>query len=264
MYFEADHAIYEYEVCGDGTPLVLLHGFTGSKSTWLPFIDQWKEKFQVIIIDLPGHGKTKVKSEGTMESYCGDLIQLFNHLHIDTCHVLGYSMGGRMALSLTLLYPERIKSLILESSSPGLQYKEERESRKKNDENLARKIEEEGIKSFVHYWENIPLFATQKELPDKIFNSLRKERLSQSKEGLALSLRTMGTGSQPTWWDKLSTVNQDVLLIVGEIDQKFVIINEEMNRKLINGELIIIKNAGHAIHVEEPEKFDKLVTAFLN
>src|SRR5690625_6593165 len=77
-------------------------------------------------------------------------------------------MGGRVALSFAMNFSRQVKSLILESSSPGLEMEAERKARKESDKQLAEKIVHEGIESFVQYWENIPLFHTQKSLDDNV------------------------------------------------------------------------------------------------
>ena len=263
MEFSIGDATYHYEVNGQGPPIVLLHGFTGSQATWSTFVSKWKDKFQLITIDLPGHGQTVTGTTRTMETCSDDLRQLFDHLKLAPFHLVGYSMGGRVALSFAMLYPQCVSSLILESASPGLHSEHEQKQRVVNDEKLAQRIETEGITSFVNFWENITLFDSQRKLPNVIQQSLRKERLAQSKRGLARSLRGMGSGSQPSWWDKLPELTKPVLLIVGQLDEKFVKINEIMEKSLSRADLSIVKNVGHAIHVEEPEKFGKLVVAFI-
>src|SRR5690625_7287500 len=117
MYYTVKDATYWYEVYGEGEPVVLLHGFTGSTATWSECISNWKEQFQIIVVDLPGHGKTKTQSPRTMEACCADLNLLFTSFQLDSVHLVGYSMGGRTALSFAMLYPEWIASLTLESAS---------------------------------------------------------------------------------------------------------------------------------------------------
>lgn len=263
MKFTVGDATYHYEVTGEGRPIVLLHGFTGSHHSWSSFISEWQDGFQLITIDLPGHGKTSTNTPRTMEACCHDLQQLFEHLALTSFHLVGYSMGGRVALSFAILFPQYISSLTLESSSPGLRSKDEQRQRIKRDEKLARKIETEGLEAFVDFWESIPLFASQRRLGENQQQSIRAERLSQTEKGLTDSLRHMGTGSQPSWWEKLAELTQPVLLIVGELDEKFVNINQAMEKLLPKVELTIVENAGHAIHVEEPEKFGKLIIAFI-
>lgn len=261
--FSIGDATYAYEVSGKGIPIVLLHGFTGSRSTWSPFVAKWKKDFQIITVDLPGHGETTVQSNRSMKECCHDLAKLFEHIGLTTFHLLGYSMGGRVALSFAHLYPSRISSLLLESASPGLQSSEERKERIEKDEKLAQRIESEGVPAFVDYWEQIPLFESQKSMPELSRQSVRNERLAQSKKSLAMSLRFMGTGRQPSLWEQLNTFKQPVLLIVGKLDQKFVDINKQMKGSLKKADVVIIEKVGHAVHVEKPQKFGKLVTAFI-
>src|SRR5690606_8573198 len=109
---------------------------------------------------LPGHGKTITPTPIPMEQCCEDIQSLLSENDITTFHLLGYSMGGRTSLSYAITYPEQIKSLILESASPGLDTEEERKNRMANDEKLAVKIEQEGLTAFVDFWENIPLFES--------------------------------------------------------------------------------------------------------
>lgn len=263
MYYTIEEATYWYEVHGEGAPVVLLHGFTGSTSTWSTFIANWKEHFQLITIDLPGHGKTVTKSPRTMEACCSDLKKLFQHLNFSEIHLIGYSMGGRTALSFAMFYPEWVASLTLESASPGLASEYERIKRVQHDEGLAQRIEQAGIVDFVDFWENVPLFETQKKLAPAVQQAIRQERIGQSEEGLSQSLRFMGTGKQPSWWEQLTLFPKPVLLIVGTADKKFMQINEMMEKRLQTGELAAIEKVGHAIHVEEPEIFGKLVTEFI-
>lgn len=253
---------YWYEIHGEGVPVVLLHGFTGSTLTWDKVVTARPDGMQLITVDLPGHGWTKGTSRITMDSCIDDLHGLFQHLELDTFFLVGYSMGGRTALSYTVKYPESVRGLILESASPGLKDTKARKNREAGDEELAKLLEEEGIESFVDYWENIPLFATQKELPDETQAAIRAERMSQSKKGLADSLRGMGTGSQPSNWEALKDVTVPVKLLAGELDEKFVAINQQMAEMLPYAELDIFPKCGHALHIEQPEHFQQALLEF--
>ncbi|MEI3605451.1 2-succinyl-6-hydroxy-2,4-cyclohexadiene-1-carboxylate synthase [Pseudogracilibacillus sp. SE30717A] len=262
-FLKINDATYSYTIQGEGETLVLLHGFTGSSMTWEDCVKKWARHFKVITIDLPGHGKTATKSLRTMEAFCEDLKTLLITMNIESAHILGYSMGGRTALTFALLYPEMVRSLILESASPGLKTKEEQEKRMETDALLAEQIMVNGVLDFVYYWENIPLFKSQKQLPAKVREKIRTERLSHRPEGLAESLLFMGTGRQKSNWGQLPDLNKPVLLIVGEVDQKFVSINEKMKNKFPQAKLEIVKKAGHAVHVEQVEKFVKIVREFI-
>src|SRR5690625_1694373 len=262
-YFTVNDATYAYRMDGFGETLLLFHGFTGTSATWQPFILKWKKEFQVIAIDMPGHGATVCQTPRTMEKFCEDIHRLITHLQCDKVHVLGYSMGGRAALSFALLYPQHVHTLILESASPGIKTETERKKRRAHDKELASRMKSNGLHSFVDEWENISLFASQKKLPLKVQQTIRRERLSQTVEGLSESLLYMGTGSQPSWWDHLHQLHIPVLLIVGEQDEKFVQLNKEMKAALENGKVAIVSQAGHAVHVEQMEKFDNIVVEFI-
>ncbi len=267
MKYEINGVSYEVNKIGEGAPLLLLHGFTGSKETWTPFYKEWQKTNQLVSLDLIGHGETSSPHEipkYKMESVAEDLCTLLDELRIDRVDLLGYSMGGRLALSFAVMFPERVGKLILESASPGLKTERERNLRKQQDEELAEQILAEGISWFVHKWENIALFESQKSLPVYIQERIREQRMKNDPIGLANSLRGMGTGIQPSWWEQLSSLSMPALFITGERDEKFVRIAEEMKKWMPHAVHERILGAGHAIHVEQREIFGKIVSGFLN
>lgn len=242
--------------------IVLLHGFTGSTKTWYHVVKQVPAEFRIIAVDLIGHGQSDAPEEVmkySMQSQTELLEALFQHLQLEKFYLLGYSMGGRVALSYAVRYPHRIEQLLLESASPGLTLEEERSARKRADEALAEKIMQNGVPSFVEKWGNIPLFASQKQLPQKVQQEIREERLSQRAIGLANSLRGMGTGVMPTLWKALTTLDMPVTLITGALDEKFIKLNEQMVKLLPQATHMTIPKVGHAIHVENPTKFATIV-----
>ncbi|CQR48206.1 2-succinyl-6-hydroxy-2, 4-cyclohexadiene-1-carboxylate synthase [Paraliobacillus sp. PM-2] len=265
MYLKTTNCKYWVETFGEqrGIPIVFLHGFTGTNKTWEQIIAMLARSHWCVSLDLPGHGKSKMHQPMRMEMFCDDLGCVLDQLQIDQVHLVGYSMGGRAALSFTILHPSRVRTLTLESASPGLDSPDEQLARQTKDEALAERVETEGVVSFVDYWEDLPLFSSQKKLTTTVRDRIRNERLSQSASGLAASLRGMGTGVQPSWWDKLATVAKPILLIVGELDEKFVILANEMKQQCQHAELAMVSNAGHAVHVEQREKFDTIVNDFI-
>lgn len=249
-------------VVGAGPPLLLLHGFTGSMATWYPFISKWARRYQVIAVDIVGHGQTKSPNDVdyyTMEHEAAALIECLNVINVKKANILGYSMGGRLALYMKVKYPDRVGQLLLESSSPGLLLEKERHDRQISDNDLADQIVSKGVTAFINQWEKLPLFATQKSLPIETKRLIRKERLSQTSEGLANSLRGMGTGIQPSLWDALKGTVDSADIIVGNLDHKFVEIGKLMIREIPQAKLNVITHAGHAIHVEQPGIFDRMV-----
>ena len=199
-----------------------------------------------------------------MLSVTHDLKKILELLQIERADFLGYSMGGRLALSFAIQYPQFVRKLVLESSSPGLETEQEREKRRIQDEKLSRFIDENGIERFVEYWGNIPLFSTQKNLPVHKQEEIKEQRLKNSVTGLCNSLIGMGTGAQPSWWQHLHELEADTLLLTGSLDQKFCLIAEKMKKGIKNVEWVNVDECGHAIHVEEPEKFGTIVSRFLS
>ncbi|QNK89229.1 2-succinyl-6-hydroxy-2,4-cyclohexadiene-1-carboxylate synthase [Sporosarcina sp. resist] len=248
---------------GENLPvIVFLHGFTGSTTSWREITKLLKGNYQTIAVDLTGHGKSTIPEDigrYSMDQQVEDLEELFTELSLDQFILVGYSMGGRIALAYTVRHPMRVSSLILESSSPGLKTEVEREERQAADRRLADRITRDGLPAFIDFWGNIPLFASQKTLSEEKQLAVRNERLSQSEIGLANSLRGIGTGSQASYWKSLGTVNLPVLLITGKLDTKFVNISREMQRDFPNVRHETIEHAGHAIHVEKPATFATMI-----
>ncbi len=256
---------YFRKVVGSGPPLVLLHGFTGASANWDDHVRALQTDFHITTLDLPGHGATDSPANPLrygIARVASDLRELIKRRA--PVNLLGYSMGGRLALYFALEYPSMVNKLILESASPGLKTSDERGDRVLADNTLARRIIDMGIQDFVDYWENIPLFESQKSIPQKAQLERRSQRLLNNPIGLANSLRGMGTGAQPSQWGRLADLAMPTLLITGERDPKFVAIAEEMQALSGKIEIVTVKNAGHTVHLERPSRFQKLVRDFIN
>jgi 2-succinyl-6-hydroxy-2,4-cyclohexadiene-1-carboxylate synthase len=266
MRLHVNGIAYHVETAGAGPALLLLHGFTGSVRSWDRFVPGWAERCRVVAVDLIGHGETEAPDDPeryTMAHTVQDLAAILDALDIERAAVLGYSMGGRTALSLAATHPERVRALLLESASPGLATAEERAARIRQDEALADRIERDGIARFVEEWENLPLFASLKAQPPETQRRIRAQRLNNRPRGLANSLRGMGTGRQPSWWEALPALAMPVLLIAGEWDAKFTAIARRMAEALPHSTFAPVPNAGHLVHVEQADLFDTIVREFL-
>lgn len=254
------------ERAGEGTPLLLLHGFTGSVATWRPFYDALTTVRQVIAVDILGHGLSESPEDAeryTQERTTEDILAVLDTLGIDTFDLLGYSMGGRVALHLAATAPQRVISLILESSTPGMRDAAERAARVIADGKLAAKIDNEGLEAFIKYWEQVPLFASQLSLPAEVRNRVRSGRLRSNPVGLANSLRGLGSGRQRPLWSDITTFPFPALIIAGTLDPKYTALAHSMAEKIPNAQLAIIQDAGHAVHLERPDLFEGTVLRFL-
>ncbi|MDT0091011.1 2-succinyl-6-hydroxy-2,4-cyclohexadiene-1-carboxylate synthase [Listeria marthii] len=266
MLVNGQHYYLTNALSGDKPVLLMLHGFTGSSETFQDSISHLKEWYNIIAPDLLGHGKTASPEEVarySIQEICADLAEMLHQLKIAKCFVLGYSMGGRVATAFAAAYPEIVRGLVLVSSSPGLRQADVRASRVQADNRLADRIEAEGITSFVDYWENLALFNSQSVLPAEQKKRIRSERLAQNPHGLAMSLRGMGTGKQPSYWDKLAGFTFPVLLITGALDEKFEKIAQDMQQLLPNSTHVTVQDAGHAVYLEQPNIFSSQLNNWL-
>ncbi|MFO7681176.1 MAG: 2-succinyl-6-hydroxy-2,4-cyclohexadiene-1-carboxylate synthase [Chloroflexota bacterium] len=246
--------------------LILLHGFTGSSQNWQPLLPALTTHFQVLIPDILGHGRSASPENPTryqIAQVAADILTLLDPHASQPAHLLGYSMGGRLALYLAVHYPERFTSLVLESASPGLKSEAERAKRRQSDNALADRVEREGIEAFVDDWESLPLWSSQQHLSPETRAALHQQRLQNNPTGLANSLRGMGAGAQPSLWQTLPEITMPVLVLTGELDHKFCSIGEEMALLLPQAKHITVSGAGHTIHLEKPAQYSQIVVSFL-
>jgi 2-succinyl-6-hydroxy-2,4-cyclohexadiene-1-carboxylate synthase len=248
------------------TPLLFLHGYTGSSLEWKRFFGSLSRKFLPFAIDLPGHGETDSPADlnfYTSSSLSYQIAEILTRLEFNKVIICGYSMGGRAALSFYASRPDMVSGLILESTTPGIIEPRLRDERVYSDSILAKKIEEEGVEKFGSYWLNLPMFDSLKTLPEEEYAKILKSRIHNNAVGLINSLKGFGTGSMPQLWDSLRNISFPVLLITGEYDSKFTGINIEMKERILKSSHHIIKECGHNTHLEKPDYFINLVNNYL-
>lgn len=266
-HVDVDGLVLNVDRYGQGPPVVLLHGFTGSRTSWYDVVRALDGEFTTLSVDLIGHGWSG--SPSSVERYqmsraVDDLVTLMRKSGFERAVWVGYSLGGRTALQLAVQHPEAVAALVLEGASPGLATEQERTGRIAADEVLARKLETEGLEAFIDYWQSIPLWDSQKTtLTEPLRVALRQQRLAQRATGLANSLRGMGTGSQMWVGDRLGGLNVPVLLTAGRLDTKFSAIAAEMGQTIPGARVEIIEDAGHCAHLEQPAAFNAVLLDFL-
>lgn len=243
------------ERCGPvaETPQVLIHGFTQTSRSWDPYIAELPSEEAVVRLDAPNHALSENVTSNLVES--ADLIAS----QCGRGNYIGYSMGGRIALHVALRHPEKVRTLVLISSTAGIEDAEERQRRIASDEELAVSLEVRGVEAFLDQWLSNPMFANMPRA-----DSDYQDRCRNSVTGLASSLRHCGTGQQNPLWEDLAQLSMPVLLIVGEQDAKFVDIGQKMHSKISHSRLVVVARCGHSVHLEEPELSRQLIADFLN
>lgn len=239
-----------------GVPVVLIHGFGGDKETWLLMAPRLRG-CPLVLLDLPGHGASGHDSADLDES--GRLIGAVGGAGV----YVGYSMGGRMALHLSLAQPELVRALVLIGATAGIEDETERGARRLADETLAEALTDQGLERFLDEWLAGPLFASLS--PGQ---AARQQRLVNRVEGLAASLRTVGTGSQRSLWSELARLDMPVLAMAGLADTKFSEIARRLAKAVgVNAEVAVLPG-GHAVHLESPvaaaDRVRQLVTRVSN
>jgi 2-succinyl-6-hydroxy-2,4-cyclohexadiene-1-carboxylate synthase len=250
---------------GSGPAVVLLHGFTGSVESMEEVARRLRVRHRVVRVDLLGHGSSDAPEDLApyrMDRCAAQLARVAQALRLGAAHWLGYSMGGRVALALAAWHPERVRSLCLVGASAGLADAGERALRARADEELAEAIGRDGLERFVERWMALPLFASQARLGTAALAEARAQRLRNRPHGLANSLRAMGSGVQPPLHAALPGLRAPVALVVGEEDPKFRALAGEIARTLPDARVLVVAEAGHAAHLEQPDAFAALALRF--
>jgi 2-succinyl-6-hydroxy-2,4-cyclohexadiene-1-carboxylate synthase len=234
--------------------LVLLHGFTHTAASWDPVRSELGERYRALAPDIRGHGAASAREPVTLESAIADL----RELDPGPFTLVGYSMGGRLALHLALGAPERVERLVLIGASPGLGDPAEREARRLADERLAGELEHSSIERFAERWAATPVLAGQ---PDSVREAARRDRLRSSPAGLARALRGLGTGALPPVSERLGELSMPVVLVVGQRDSKFQAIAVQMRATIPEATLEVVRGAGHAVHLEAPRRVAAIIAA---
>lgn len=244
------------EVSGDGEPVIFIHGFTGSAAAMAPLVSRL-DGCRRIAVDLIGHGRSPSPTDLApygVEAMAASVAALGAGIADGPCHVVGYSMGGRVALTLASAHPQVCRSLTLISATAGITDEAERAQRRQADEALADRIGQHGLARFVDEWMGLPMWDSLKaSLSAEAWQASMRQRRDCNPVGLANSLRAAGTGSMTPLWDRLNGLDVPTLVICGELDTKFVEIGRRMSELLPRSELAVLPGVGHAVHLEAPE-----------
>ena len=234
--------------------MVLAHGFTQTLAAWGPVAERLARRWEVVRVDLPGHG-----GSGGVRVGFAEAAGLVGEAGGPAVYV-GYSLGGRLCLRLALDRPDLVRGLVLVGASPGIADPGARAGRRADDEALAERIEREGVAAFLDRWLAGPLFAT---LPAEAAG--RADRLANTALGLADALRRLGTGAQEPLWDRLPTLRPPTLLVAGALDAKFAAVAAEMAAAIgPRAQVALVPGSGHAVHLERPAELAALLERFLD
>lgn len=236
----------------DGQPVVLLHGFLADARQWQGVasgVDAARgRRHRWILPDLPGHGASAgwTPTGEPWPALIQALLQTLGELTPEPWMLGGYSMGGRVAAVLASTHPSAIRALWLESPQPPMS-STELSARLHLDEERAQAVEKD-LRGFVHEWEALPLFASQRELLPSAARHQRRLRLSQDGAGLARNLRWFGTATMP----RPLILPMPVHFLAGERDAGVVSRLPDWRVIAPSLDLHVESGAGHAVHLDHP------------
>ncbi|XP_071735709.1 protein PHYLLO, chloroplastic isoform X2 [Rutidosis leptorrhynchoides] len=259
--------------------IIFLHGFLGTSEDWIPIMNAMSASSRCIAIDLPGHGSSKMHADGVDLSvkFVADMLhQLFHLLTNERVIVVGYSMGARISLYVSLRCSNMVKGVVVISGSPGLKDEVKRKVRCVKDEFLACELISHGLDSFIETWYSGELWTSLRSHPR--FNQMVTSRSKHNDvQALAKALTDLSAGRQPSLWEDLKHNKNPLLIIVGEKDEKFKKIGqsicsrhcEDVADALEDGSvkvpytMVEVPNSGHAVHIENPLHVIHLIRKFI-
>lgn len=237
---------------GSGPPLALVHGFTQTGRSWGPLADELARDHEVLLPDAPGHGASAdVRAD----------LGAGGSLLVEACGpatFVGYSMGARFCLHAALGHPHAVRGLVLLGVTAGIEDADERATRRSQDAATADRIAHEGLDAFLDGWISQAMFAG---VPPE--RAGIEDRRRNTVAGLQSSLRLAGTGTQDPLWDRLGELQMPVLAMAGADDAKFAPLAERVAALVPHGQLALVPGAGHAAHLEQPERFLAILRGWL-
>lgn len=245
-----------YETAGKGQALLFIHGLGSSRRDWELQQNEFCKSFQVITFDLRGHGQSdKPTSPYTMPQFAADTAGLLRALKVASAHVVGLSLGGSVAFQLAVDYPELVKTLVIVNSAP---------------EFVIRTF-----KDRIRVWQRFAIVRllgmrkmgevlSKRLFPKPEQEPLRAvfvERWAENDPRAYQSAMRALVGWSVT--DRLASIRCPVLIVAADQDYTPVAVKQEYAKRIAGAELAIIPDAHHATPVEQPERFNTVLSDFL-
>lgn len=240
-----------------------LHGFTGSGADWGPLLGELPTGAWLEAPDLPGHGLSPSwpSSECVSMDACDAMLrERIKKLENRRVVLMGYSMGGRVALHFASRFSHLLDGVVLIGANPGISEESDRQKRLGWEQELCSRLVADGVPGFMEYWQALEIIRTQQSLSADLLEPMLSRRAQASADGLIESIRGMGTGSMQPLWSELAHIQCPLLFCAGEEDAKYRRIGEQVVHDVPKGKLGVIRgHVGHAAHLEGLEYFGTIV-----
>ena len=237
-------------VAGKGTRLLFLHGIRGSRHHWARQVEFFSRHFRAAAWDARGYGDSE-DYEGALqfdEHFSADVLRVADHFGADKMHLVGLSMGGRIARNFALRHPRRLRSLVLAGTSPGFDA-----------------LSPEDVKRFVAERrtatpEGVRRLLGSRAIPgayDQLLDSVKRVHQASFEKTLEASVAQ----------DRAAPIEQiavPTLVITGDEDRVYpAAMAQDIARRIPGAELVTMKGIGHLSNLEQPDEFNQAVLDFL-
>ncbi|MFX1573366.1 MAG: alpha/beta fold hydrolase [Promethearchaeota archaeon] len=273
LYAEVNGIKICYEIYGKGHPLILVHGWGGSKEGWFVHIDALSKHFKVITFDNRGSGKSDHPNiPYTMNMYADDIHELLKFLNIEKTHVLGVSLGGMIVLNFILKYPEQVNKLVLINTWPGFPNEQGPEMYKEGKIAYNKELEDDPLNTFLKYaksgfsrefWKKMAENPKRKffdlwSVEDLVERDLNNRYSLQDNENAAHAVKGHNV------LDRLHEIKNKTLILCGEKDRiATVSVNKQMHERISNSILKVIKDTRHSLPLEKTPEVNQILVDFL-
>lgn len=266
-------ACAEASASGGADPVILLHGFAQTPRSWDAVANALRARgHEVHVPDLYAQARPF-----SLDAACRRVAEIVRDVACasgEPCVVVGYSMGGRIALE-TLARAQAagerlpLSAMVLEGAGLGPVDEPAREAFRARGDAWARDLRENGVEAFMDRWETLPLFASQRALSADVRARVRSDRVAHDAEELALSLTEAGQHCQASEAESLAALacaaerGVRVVYVHGRLDEKYGAVAHRVAELVPAARVECIVHAGHNVHLEQPEAFARVVAGLL-
>jgi pimeloyl-ACP methyl ester carboxylesterase len=242
----------DYDDDGRGPAVLLTHGYSATGRMWDPQRPALAPRYRLVTWDMRGHGQTITPDDPQQYSAAltvGDMHGLLAYLGIARAVIGGLSLGGYMSLAFYGRHPDMVQALVICDSGPGYRNAGARAAWNQRAHERAAEFEARGVASLA---------------AGRSREAREAATRHRSAQGLAHAARGMLTQQDATVIDSLATIRVPTLVVVGDRDTDFIAPCEYMAKKIPGARLEVIRDAGHASNLDQPEAFNRVLVDFLD
>jgi pimeloyl-ACP methyl ester carboxylesterase len=248
-----------YESSGEGECLVLIHGFSDNMNMWYNQTPEFSKQYRVLTYDVRGFGETEGNGDSySMELFADDLYELLTALDIRSACVLGYSMGGRIALEFAVRHPEFMAGLVFANSGMGDAPSPDMEERRKMMVSVLEQGNIEVISEIMTVASFSPGFEEKNPAAFRRYKDIKMQNNPSAYPAIA-QMMIEALSVTPDW----SRLRCPVLIIAGERDGLMEMSVAESMKTSISNAILKTLPTGHAAAIEAPEQFNQVVLEFV-